>query len=54
MTGFPNTVRSTIRTQAEIDAERLAAFDAQREAVARAISKPGTLSLQPEPHLGHP
>lgn len=37
MTGFPNTVRSTMRTQAEVDAERRAVVDAQREAVARAI-----------------
>ena len=37
MTGFPNTVHSTIRTQAQVDAERRADVDAQREAVARAI-----------------
>ncbi len=37
MTGFPDTVRGTIRTQAEVDAERRAVVDAQRETVARAI-----------------
>ncbi len=37
MAGFQPTVSSTIRTQAEVDAEQHAAADAQREAVARAI-----------------
>lgn len=37
MTGFPNSVRSNIRTQVEVDAERRAAVDSQREAIARAI-----------------
>ncbi len=37
MAGIQHTVSSTMRTQVEVDAERRAAVDAQREAVARAI-----------------
>jgi len=37
MGSFPKEVRSNIRTQDEVDAERRAAIDGQREAVARAI-----------------
>jgi hypothetical protein len=37
MAGFQTAVSSASRTQAELDAERRAAVDAQREAAARVI-----------------